>query len=48
MMASVRKIEWDEPAEAIPAFLTMVAMVPGMSISDGIAFGFELLEGDGT
>jgi adenine/guanine/hypoxanthine permease len=39
MMAGVRNIPWDEPDEAIPAFLTMVVMPLALSITDGIAFG---------
>jgi AGZA family xanthine/uracil permease-like MFS transporter len=40
MIPSVRKIAWDEPTDAIPAFLTMVLMPLTVSITDGIAFGF--------
>jgi adenine/guanine/hypoxanthine permease len=40
MMAGVRTIEWEEPTEAIPAFLTIVIMPLAVSITDGIAFGF--------
>jgi len=40
MMASVRKIAWDDYAEAIPAFLCMVVMLFSLSIADGIAWGF--------
>jgi adenine/guanine/hypoxanthine permease len=40
MIGAVRHIPWDEPAEAIPAFLTMVVMPLAVSITDGIAFGF--------
>jgi len=40
MMASVRKIEWSDYAEAIPAFLCMVVMLFSLSIADGIAWGF--------
>jgi AGZA family xanthine/uracil permease-like MFS transporter len=40
MMASLRQIEWDEPAIAIPAFLTMVAIPLTFSIANGLAFGF--------
>jgi AGZA family xanthine/uracil permease-like MFS transporter len=39
MIAAVRNIPWDEPDEAIPAFLTMVVMPLSVSITDGIAFG---------
>jgi AGZA family xanthine/uracil permease-like MFS transporter len=40
MMAGVRTIDWDDPTEAIPAFLTIVIMPLTVSITDGIAFGF--------
>jgi adenine/guanine/hypoxanthine permease len=40
MMREVRGIAWDDPTEAIPAFLTMVMMPLTVSITDGIAFGF--------
>jgi len=39
MMAGVRTIKWDDPTEAIPAFLTIVIMPLAVSITDGIAFG---------
>ena len=40
MMAGVREIAWDDPTEAIPAFLTIVMMPLTVSITEGIAFGF--------
>jgi adenine/guanine/hypoxanthine permease len=40
MMPGVRQVEWDDPTEAIPAFLTMVVMPLAVSITDGISFGF--------
>jgi AGZA family xanthine/uracil permease-like MFS transporter len=40
MMGGVRHIAWDDPTEAIPAFLTIVLMPLSVSITDGIAFGF--------
>jgi AGZA family xanthine/uracil permease-like MFS transporter len=40
MMGGVRRIPWDDPAEAVPAFLTIVLMPLSVSITDGIAFGF--------
>lgn len=40
MIGSVRRIAWDDPTEAIPAFLTIVLMPLAVSITDGIAFGF--------
>jgi AGZA family xanthine/uracil permease-like MFS transporter len=39
MMPGVRSIAWDDPTEAIPAFLTIVIMPLTVSITDGIAFG---------
>jgi AGZA family xanthine/uracil permease-like MFS transporter len=40
MMSGVRSVAWDDPSEAIPAFLTIVIMPLAVSITDGIAFGF--------
>jgi AGZA family xanthine/uracil permease-like MFS transporter len=40
MMREVRGIAWDDPTEAIPAFLTIMMMPLAVSITDGIAFGF--------
>ena len=40
MIGTVRDIAWDDPTEAIPAFLTIVLMPLTVSITDGIAFGF--------
>ena len=40
MVGGVRRIMWDEPTEAIPAFLTVVLMPLTVSIAEGIAFGF--------
>lgn len=40
MMGAVRRIRWDDYAEAIPAFLTIVVMQFSFSITDGIAWGF--------
>jgi AGZA family xanthine/uracil permease-like MFS transporter len=40
MMREVRHIQWDDPSEAFPAFLTMVVMALAVSITEGIAFGF--------
>ena len=39
MMSGVRTIAWDDPTEAIPAFLTIVMIPLSVSITDGIAFG---------
>jgi len=40
MLPSVRKIQWDDLTEAIPAFLCMVIMQFAFSIAAGIAWGF--------
>jgi len=40
MMREVRHVEWDDPTEAVPAFLTMLVMPLAVSITEGIAFGF--------
>lgn len=40
MMKGARDIDWQTPAEAIPAFLTIIVMQLSVSITDGIAFGF--------
>jgi AGZA family xanthine/uracil permease-like MFS transporter len=42
MAGSLRNIRWDEFAEAVPAFLTMVMMPFTYSIATGIAVGFIL------
>jgi len=39
MMAPVRKIEWDDYTEALPAFITLLVMPVSYSISDGILIG---------
>lgn len=39
MIGGLRHIEWDDPTEAIPAFLTIVIMPLAVSITEGIAFG---------
>lgn len=39
MMGTVRQIDWDDPAESISAFLTMVIMPLSYSIADGLAVG---------
>jgi AGZA family xanthine/uracil permease-like MFS transporter len=39
MMPAVRAIAWDDPADGIPAFLTIVVMPLTVSLTDGIAFG---------
>ena len=40
MLRAIRDIEWEDPTECIPAFLTMVTMPFAYSISTGIAIGF--------
>jgi AGZA family xanthine/uracil permease-like MFS transporter len=40
MAAAMRKVQWNEPSEGIPAFLTMIAMPLTFSIADGLAIGF--------
>jgi AGZA family xanthine/uracil permease-like MFS transporter len=40
MLREVRHIDWEDPTESIPAFLTIVIMPLAVSITDGIAFGF--------
>jgi AGZA family xanthine/uracil permease-like MFS transporter len=40
MMRSIARIEWYEPQEYIPAFITVVLIPFSFSIADGIAFGF--------
>lgn len=53
MLRNVLKIEWNNPAEALPAFVTMVGIVFSYSIADGLALGFicyplvKLLAGQG-
>ncbi len=39
MLKQVRKIEWDDPTEALPAFLSLIVMPLTFSITEGIAFG---------
>lgn len=39
MMSSVTKIDWEDAAEAIVAFVTFIVMVLGYSISKGIGMG---------
>ncbi|HVC20631.1 MAG TPA: NCS2 family permease [Vicinamibacterales bacterium] len=39
MMGGLRRIAWDDPTDAVPAFLTIVMMPLTLTITDGIAFG---------
>ncbi len=40
MAGNVRAIRWDDPAESIPSFLTIVIMPLSFSIAEGLAVGF--------
>ncbi|OFW77686.1 MAG: guanine permease [Alicyclobacillus sp. RIFOXYA1_FULL_53_8] len=40
MMSTVKRIDWENPGLAIPAFLTIIVMPLTYSISNGIAVGF--------
>jgi AGZA family xanthine/uracil permease-like MFS transporter len=40
MLKVVRELEWEDPTEYLPAFLTLVAIPLTFSIASGIAFGF--------
>ena len=40
MAQQLMEIDWPDFSTAVPAFLTVIIMVLGYSISDGIAFGF--------
>jgi len=45
MMKASVKINWSEPFDAIPAFLTIIVMPLAVSITDGIAFGLITYSG---
>jgi AGZA family xanthine/uracil permease-like MFS transporter len=53
MARNVRDIDWSDPTEAVPSFLTLVGIPLSYSISDGLAIGFvsytliKLLSGRG-
>lgn len=53
MMQNVTKITWNDPSEAIPAFLILLGIPLSFSIGDGLALGFisypiiKLLSGRG-
>ena len=40
MMSCVKSIDWENPEESLPAFLTIVMMPFTCNISYGVAFGF--------
>ena len=42
MVKNVRKIDWQDFTEAIPAFMTIIIIPFAFSITEGIAFGFIL------
>jgi AGZA family xanthine/uracil permease-like MFS transporter len=39
MMGGLRHVPWDDPTEAVPAFLTLIMMPLAVSITEGVAFG---------
>ncbi len=39
MLAPLRKVDWSDATESLPAFLTLVMMAFGYGITEGIAFG---------
>src|SRR5688572_17088277 len=39
MIGGLRHVAWDDPTEAIPAFLTVTIMPLAVSITEGVAFG---------
>jgi AGZA family xanthine/uracil permease-like MFS transporter len=39
MIGGLTSVAWDDPTEAIPAFLTIVVMPLAVSITEGVAFG---------
>ncbi|MFW6279893.1 MAG: solute carrier family 23 protein, partial [Planctomycetota bacterium] len=45
MITSIRDLDWDDPTELIPAFLTLVFMPFTVSITEGIAVGFIAYSG---
>jgi AGZA family xanthine/uracil permease-like MFS transporter len=40
MLRSVKRIEWRDTTEALPAFLILIGIPLSYSISDGLALGF--------
>jgi AGZA family xanthine/uracil permease-like MFS transporter len=42
MLAHAAEIRWDQPAVAIPAFLTLIAIPLTFSIANGLAIGFTM------
>lgn len=39
MIGGLRHVTWDDPTDAIPAFLTVILMPLALSITEGVAFG---------
>ena len=39
MMGALGEVDWVEPAESIPAFLTVIMIPLSYSIANGLAFG---------
>ncbi len=39
MLGGLRRVAWDDPTEAIPAFLTLAIMPLTVSITEGVSFG---------
>ena len=39
MIGGLRHVAWDDPTEAVPAFLTLLLMPLAVSITEGVAFG---------
>jgi AGZA family xanthine/uracil permease-like MFS transporter len=39
MLGGIRHVEWTDPSEAVPAFLTIVMMPLAVSITEGVVFG---------
>lgn len=39
MIAGLQHVPWDEPTEAIPAFLTVIVMPLSVSITEGVSIG---------
>jgi AGZA family xanthine/uracil permease-like MFS transporter len=40
MVKNIIEIDWGDPSEALPAFLTIIVMPLTFSIADGLAIGF--------
>ena len=40
MLKAVLEVAWDDPTEAVPAFVTLIAMPLTFSIANGLALGF--------